>query len=349
MEVDPRQALVRIFVLMVKVGIIGAGYWGTNLIRSFNDVEGAALTAVSDTKPGRLHYVEKRYPHVKTTADYRELIEDPQLDAIVVSTPVPTHYALGKEVLQAGKHAFIEKPLAYSLKDAVELAELAKARNLRLAVGHVYQFSPAVEWLVSHLTSGQLGKVFHFDSIRINSGPPKSEVDVVWDLAPHDLSIICYFMRRAGLSLAVKDIRVMGHRYVRESLCDLIHIYLDFESGLSAHIHVSWVTSNKVRLMQISAERGTVVFDDMVPSEKIKIFSEAVDTRIGADESQSVELAYRPGDIFIPTLPRHEPLGRECSHFIDCVSKEIDPINNGDVGVDVVRLLEQITFEVKHG
>jgi predicted dehydrogenase len=334
---------------MVRVGIIGAGYWGTNLIRSFNDIEGAELAAVADTKPGRLSYVDKRYPHVKTTADYRELLSDPTIDAIVVSTPVTTHFDIGKEVLLAGKHAFIEKPLAYNFRDASELHELALQKNRRLAVGHIYQFSPAVEWMVTHLTTGQLGDVYHIDTSRINSGPPKSEVDVVWDLAPHDLSIILYFMRRAGLSTGVKSLRAMGHSYTREGLTDLVHIFIEFDSGLSAHIHVSWVTSNKVRLMQISAKKGTVVFDDMAPSEKVKVFSEAIDTRINADASKDEELTYRPGDIFIPTLPRREPLSRECSHFIDAIQTGTETENDGSIGVEVVRLLEMISEEVKRG
>jgi predicted dehydrogenase len=332
---------------MIKVGIIGAGYWGTNLIRAFNDIEGATLVSVADTKSGRLQYVNKRYPHVSTTSDYRELLSDPSVEAIVVATPVTTHYAVGKEVLQAGKHAFLEKPMTYSHTEAEELRDLAISKDLRLAVGHVYQFSPAVQWLVSHLTSGQLGKVFHIDTMRINSGPPKSEVDVIWDLAPHDISILLYFMREAGLSSSVKSLKVMGHKYTRNALCDLIHIFIEFDSGFSAHIHVSWVTSNKVRLMQISAERGTVVFDDMAPVEKIKIFSEAIDSRINADESKAEELSYRPGDIFIPTLPRHEPLGRECAHFIDCIETGMTPINDGSIGADVVGLLEMISEELQ--
>lgn len=330
---------------MVKVGIVGAGYWGTNLIRAFNDVEGAALAAVADRKLGRLSYVEKRYPHVKVTSDLNDLLLDPDIDAIVVATPVPTHHEVGRRVLMAGKHAFIEKPMAYTEQEASELNAIAKQQGLKLAVGHVYQFSPAVEWLIAHATSGQVGKVYHVDTIRINSGPPRSEVDVIWDLAPHDLSILLYYMKMTGLSLQVRDLRVMGHRYTRTNLFDLVHIYIDFECGLSAHIHVSWVTSNKVRLMQISSEKGTIVFDDMAPTEKIKIYSEAVDTRVNADESKSEELTYRPGDIFIPTLPRHEPLGRECAHFIDCILTDRTPINDGDIGVEVVGLLEAISKE----
>lgn len=334
---------------MVKVGIIGAGYWGTNLIRTFNDIEGASLVAVSDQKPGRLSYVNKRYPHVRTTPNYREILDDPTIEAVVVATPVTTHYEIGMQVLQAGKHAFVEKPMTYSYQEAAELYKLAQEKDLRLAVGHVYQFSPAVEWLITHLTSGQLGKVFHIDTIRINSGPPQSEVDVLWDLAPHDLSIILYFMRKAGLSSEVKSLRVMGHKFTRDSLCDLIHIFLEFESGFSAHIHVSWVTSNKVRLMQISAEKGTVVFDDMAPVEKVKVFSEAIDTRINADASKDEELTYRPGDIFIPTLPRREPLSRECSHFIEAIQKGTEAENDGAIGAEVVRLLEMITTELNNG
>ena len=170
--------------------------------------------------------------------------------------------------------------------------------------------------------------------------------DVVWDLAPHDLSILIYLMWQSGLSSEVERIQVMGNNFIKETLTDLIHIFIEFTCGLTAHIHVSWVTSNKVRLMQLSAEHGTVVFDDMQPSEKIKVYSQGVDTRLNADDSKSVELTYRPGDIFIPTLPRHEPLAAECRHFVDCIETGNLPINGGKIGVEVVRLLEMITREI---
>ncbi len=334
---------------MVKIGIIGAGYWGSNLIRSFNDTEGAAIVAVADRKEGRLNFVSKRYPHIRVTDDMNDLLRDNAIDAIVVATSVPTHYEIGRQVLEAGKHAMIEKPMAYSYADAQKLHELAMVRKRVLTVGHVYQFSPAVEWLAARIGSGNLGKLFHIDSIRINLGPPQSEVDVVWDLAPHDLSILIYIMWQTGLSTEVRSMRVMAGSFVKDTLADLTHIFIEFECGVTAHVHVSWVTSNKVRLMQISAEHGTVVFDDMQPAEKIKIYSQGVDTRVGADESQAAELTYRPGDIFIPTLPRHEPLAAECRHFVDCIETAKEPINGGKIGVEVVRLLEMIEREIEDG
>jgi len=334
---------------MVRIGIIGAGYWGTNLVRAFNDTEGAQIVGVADKKQGRLQFVEKRYPHIRVTGEMDDLLNDPEIDAIVVSTPVPTHYDIGRRVIEAGKHAMIEKPLAYSYSDASKLKELAEKNKRVLTVGHVYQFSPAVEWLASRISSGTLGRLFHIDSIRINLGPPASEVDVVWDLAPHDLSIILYLMKQAGLKTEVRSLKVMAGSFVKDHLADLTHIFIEFECGMTAHVHVSWVTSNKVRLMQLSAEHGTVVFDDMQPAEKIKVYSQGVDTRVGADESQAAELTYRPGDIFIPTLPRHEPLAAECRHFIDCIKSGKEPVNGGPIGAEVVHLLEMISTEInKH-
>lgn len=331
---------------MVTIGIIGAGYWGSNLVRAFNDTEGAAIVAVADRKPGRLHFVEKRYPHIRVTSSAQDLLDDPSIDAVVIATPVPTHHEVAKAALLAGKHVMVEKPLANTLADAEELCELAERVQRILTVGHVYQFSPAVEWLARRIAADGLGRIFHIDSMRINLGPPHSEVDVVWDLAPHDLSILVYLAWQSGLSTEVRRMQVMGKHFVRESLLDLVHIFIEFESGLTAHVHVSWVTSNKVRLLQLSSERGTVVFDDMAPIEKIKVYSEAIDTRTNADDSQSEELTYRPGDIFIPTLPRHEPLAAECRHFVDCIASGNRPINDGRIGVEVVKLLEMITNEV---
>ncbi len=334
---------------MIGIGIVGVGYWGSNLVRAFNDTEGAEMIGVADMRPGRLNFVEKRYPHIKTTPNLDDLLSNPAIDAIAIATPVPTHYEVAMRVLDAGKHAFVEKPMSYSATDAQSLYEKSVATGLTLAVGHVYQFSPAVEWLTKRLSSGGFGTLFHIDSSRINLGPPFSEVDVVWDLAPHDLSILVYVMWSAGLSTKVKRLHVMGNTFTHEGLADLVHVFIEFESGVTAHIHVSWVATNKVRLMQISSEMGTVVFDDMAPIEKIKVFSGAIDTRIETGENQSGELAYRPGDIFIPTLPRHEPLSAECRHFVDCIATGKEPINGGRIGVEVVRLLEMITNQVNAG
>ena len=333
---------------MVRIGIVGAGYWGSNLVRSFNDTEGAQIVAVCDKKQGRLGFVEKRYPHIRVTQDMDSLLNDPTIDAMVIATPVPMHYEHGKAVLDAGKHLMLEKPMTHKFSEAAALRDLAAEKGLTLTVGHVYQFSPAVQWLASRIASGKLGQLFHVDSIRINLGPPYSEVDVVWDLAPHDLSILIYIMWQSGLSTEVAKMQVMGNNFVKESLTDLIHIFIEFICGLTAHIHVSWVTSNKVRLLQISAEHGTVVFDDMQPTEKIKVFSQGVDTRVGADDTKSVELSYRPGDIFIPTLPRQEPLSSECRHFIDCIETGNEPLNGGKIGAEVVRLAEMITAAMKN-
>jgi predicted dehydrogenase len=334
---------------MVKVGIIGVGYWGTNLVRAFNDIEGAAIVRVAERKAGRVQFVEKRYPHVKVTPDYEDILNDPTIDAVIVSTPVPTHFDIASRVLRAGKHVFVEKPLAYSSQDAAALVALANKMKLVLAVGHVYQFSPAVTWLAKRIESQKLGKIFHIDSARINLGPPHSEVNVLWDLAPHDLSIILHLVRSSGLSTKVTNLQVMADRFTHASLTDMAHVFIRFECGITAHVHVSWVAANKVRLMQISTEVGTVVFDDIAPVEKIKVYSEAVDNRKGADDSNSVQLSYRPGDIFIPTLPRDEPLSLECRHFIECVQSGAKPINGGEIGLEVVTLLERISRAIDIG
>ncbi len=202
--------------------------WGSNLIRSFNDTEGAAIVAVADRKEGRLQFVSKRYPHIRVTDDMNDLLQDKAIDAIVVATSVPTHYEIGRQVLEAGKHAMIEKPMAYSYADAKKLHELATFLKRVLTVGHVYQFSPAVEWLAARIGSGNLGKLFHIDSIRINLGPPQSEVNVVWDLAPHDLSILIYIMWQTGLSTEVRSMRVMSGSFVKDKLADLTHIFIEF-------------------------------------------------------------------------------------------------------------------------
>jgi predicted dehydrogenase len=334
---------------MVRVGIIGVGYWGVNLVRTFNDVEGAEVGRVIDQRPGRLQFVEKRYPHIRTSSDVQDAIDDPSLDAIVVATPVPTHFEIAMRVLDAGKHCFVEKPLAFNARDAATLANRGSELGKTIAVGHVYQFSPAVSWMASALANGTFGALHHIDSMRINLGPPKSEVDVLWDLAPHDISILLFLLQSAGYSTKVTRIRAMGSKCYHEALTDLAHVFLEFASGVTAHIHVSWVTTNKIRLLQLSAERSSVIFDDMQPIEKVKVFKEAFDSRIGADDLHAAELSYRPGDIYVPALPKHEPLSLECKHFIDCIASGARPINNAMIGEEVVRLLEDISRVLEEG
>lgn len=327
---------------MINVVIIGIGYWGANLLRAFNDVEGANLVAVVEKKEGRLEYVRKRYPHVKCFSSIDQL-DGIDFDAVAIATPVPTHAALAKRFLLDGKHAFIEKPMAHTTQAARELVEIAKEKNLRLAVGHVYQFSPAVQWIANALHDERLKHVYHIDSIRMNLGPPASDVDVVWDLAPHDLSIILYMLKSAGLSTTVTNVMVQKRKYQRTDLDDLAHVFIEFEGGVTAHVHVSWVTSNKVRLLHLSCDKATVVFDDMAPLEKVRFFNEAIDTRRNADDKNALELSYRPGDIFVPTLPRMEPLTAECKHFIECIQEGKEPLNGGAIGLEVVTLLEEIS------
>ena len=327
---------------MVRVAIVGVGYWGVNLVRAFNDIEGAQVARVIDQRPGRLQFVEKRYPHIVTSSSIEDALQDDGIDAIVVATPVPTHYEVARRVLEAGKHCFVEKPLSYLASDAEKLARLGEAKGKTIAVGHVYQFSPAVTWMASALANGMFGELHHIDSMRINLGPPKSEVDVLWDLAPHDISILLFLLRSAGYSTKITRLRSMGSKCYHGDLIDLAHVFLEFESGITAHIHVSWVTTNKIRLLQLSAERSSVIFDDMQPIEKVKVFKEAFDSRVGADDLHAAELSYRPGDIYVPALPKHEPLSLECKHFIDCIESGSTPINNASIGVEVVSTLEKI-------
>jgi predicted dehydrogenase len=328
---------------LVHVGIIGVGYWGVNLVRAFNDIEGATVRRVIDQRPGRLQFVEKRYPHMLTSAHIADVLQDPEIDAIVIATPVPTHHDLARKVLEAGKHCFVEKPLAFTAEDAQDLATIGHKTGKTIAVGHVYQFSPAVTWMAAALANGTFGALHHIDSMRINLGPPKSEVDVVWDLAPHDISILLFLLQKAGYSTKISRLHAMGSRCYHDELIDLAHVFIEFDSGVTAHIHVSWVTTNKIRLLQLSAERSSVIFDDMQPIEKVKVFKEAFDSRIGADDLHSAELSYRPGDIYVPALPKQEPLSLECKHFIECIESGSTPINDAKIGQEVVAILEQIS------
>jgi len=324
---------------LVTIGIIGCGYWGPNLVRNFMGIPGARVKTVCDLRTGRLESIQENYPEVGITTDYQSVIDDEEINAVVIATPVDTHYRLGEQVLRAGKHLFVEKPLALNAADAWALVELARSVGKVLVVGHVFQFAPGVRRIKREIDAGILGKVFHVSSSRINLGPPDPTLDVIWDLAPHDCSIILHLLGETPCGVMAR-----GDSYKRNGVIDNAHIELVFPSGATAHIHVSWLSANKMRLMQLFGEKGSITYDEMLALDgKVKRFDNGIDNRLMVGDTDTTQLGYSTGDIHVLQLEQHEPLRMECADFVRAINTGTASVNDGVMGARVVELLETIS------
>jgi predicted dehydrogenase len=327
---------------LTTVGIIGCGYWGPNLVRNFSGLPGVRVKYVSDLRPGRLQFISENYPDVITTEDYSAVLDDAEVDAVVVATPVTTHRQIAELAFGAGKHVFVEKPMAHTAEDAWAMVEMAREAGKVLAVGHIFQFAPGVRKLREQIESGSLGKVFHLTSTRINLGPPKTTVDVVWDLAPHDLSIILHLLDEMPTEVVAR-----GGSYQWEGWIDNAHVDMRFPSGATAHLYVSWLSANKTRLTQVFCEYGSMIYDEMLALDgKVKLYGRGVDNRVNAKDTDAVQLSYSAGEIHVLPLEQHEPLRMECAEFIRAVTTGSSIPNNGTIGARVVELLEWISREI---
>lgn len=341
----------------VNIGVVGCGYWGPNLVRNFASLPNCKVKTVSDLKPGRLEYIKREFPFVETTKNFRDIIKDRSINAVCIATPVSTHKEYAEEALFFGKHVFIEKPLTDNSEDAESLVFTAKRLNKKIAVGHVFQYSPAVRRIKSLLKSNTIGKIFHITSTRINLGPPDSEVDVIWDLGPHDFSIILHLLgeipwkiscNKDSFSESKYDAASLARKKSGKNLINNAHIDLSFKSGITAHVHLSWLSSNKTRLMQIFGTEGTIVYDEMLALDgKVKLYGKGIDNRIKNRSSESVKLGYHAGDIQVMQLEQHEPLRMECEEFINAIVNNSTLVNDGKMGYEVVKMLETASESFK--
>jgi predicted dehydrogenase len=316
---------------VLHVGVIGAGYWGPNLIRNFNEAPGAEPVAVADLSPDRLRTIRKRYPSIHTSTDHRELLADASIDAVAIATPISTHRALCEEALAAGKHVLVEKPLAGSSADAEAIVRAARAAGRTLMVGHTFVYNPAVTAVRNLLERGELGRVHYIDSQRVNLGLHQFDFNVLWDLGPHDVSITLYWLGEEPVW-----VQCTGGSFVQEGIEDVVWLMMGFPSGAIAHAHLSWLAPGKLRTMTVIGSRKMAVYDDVSSVEKVKIFDQGVD-KLEPDE---LRRAYRAGDILSPRVPVTEALQVEVQHFIECVRTGKRPLSDGEAGLSVVRVLE---------
>jgi predicted dehydrogenase len=327
----------------VKIGVIGSGYWGPNLIRNFVELPDAEVVVVADLSDDRLGYVRSRYPRIKTTRNYRDFFKLP-LDAVVVATPPATHYPIALECLQHGLHVLVEKPLTLDSWHAGKLIEVATAQDLMLMVGHTFEYNPAVRALKEMIESGELGDVYYIDMVRVNLGLFQADLNVLWDLAPHDISMLLYLLGENPIS-----VNASGSASIFNGKHDTAHVHLLFPDEVQAHVHVSWLHPSKVRRVTVVGSKKMVVYDDVETLEKIKIYDKGVNAPPYTDSYGEFQCSYRYGNVVIPNIAFAEPLRLECQHFLDSIRNHTEPQSDGWAGWRVVKVLEVADRSLQNG
>jgi predicted dehydrogenase len=328
----------------IKVGIIGYGYWGPNLTRNFYELPGADLVVITDLNAERLKQAQSKYPQNQVTQDYRKLF-NMGLDAIVIATPPATHYEIAKECLEHNLHVLVEKPLTIKSEDAQGLVNLADARGLTLMVGHIFMYNTAVHALKNYIDSGELGEIYYIDAARLSLGLFQRNSNVMWDLAPHDISIMLYLFGKRPISVSAH-----GMPCVFNDIIDVAYLNLIFPGNIPAFIHVSWLDPCKVRRITVVGSRKMAVFNDVENEQKIKIYDKGVDVPVYTNGGfGEFNCSYHYGDITIPNVRFAEPLRQECQHFIDCIVNHTVPMSSGQDGLEVVKILEIAHHSMNNG
>ena len=322
------------------MGVIGAGYWGPNIVRNLYEAPGAEAVAVADLSQERLDAISKRFPSLRVTTDYREVIGDPTIDAICIVTPVGTHRKFAEEAFAAGKHVFVEKPLAQSVSDAEAIVRAQERAGKTLMVGHTFVYNPAVEVVKGILDSDGIGTVYYLDSQRVNLGLHQFDTNVLWDLGPHDVSITLYWLDQEP-----EWVQCSGASFAQPDIEDVVFLMIGFPSGAIAHAHLSWLAPSKLRTTTVIGSQKMVIYDDNQSVEKVKIYDQGVD-KLEADE---LRRSYRAGDIHSPRVSMTEALQVEMRHFIECVRDGKKPRTDGEAGLVVVRVLELAMRSLRSG
>ena len=317
----------------LKVAIIGCGYWGPNLVRNFTNLENCTVTYVVDKLPGRLGKIKKLYPEIDTTKSFDQVLEDTEIDSIVIATPVSTHYNLAKRALEAKKHVLVEKPMTNSIKDAEELVELSKKMNKVLMVDHTYLYTGAVQKIKHLIDSDLLGEIQYIDSTRINLGLFQSDINVLWDLAPHDISICTYLVKEKPVS-----VQAIGKSHKKNNLEDIAYLTLHYNSNKIMHISCSWISPVKIRHMLIGGTKRMIVFNDLESTEKVKVYDSGYEEK--TIKSNKFLTDYRVGDVYVPKLEMTEGLSNLVSDFASAIKSKKIPISNNKLSLMTVKILE---------
>ncbi len=328
---------------MVNIGIIGYGYWGPNLVRNFAELSGAAVRAVSDLDATKLATVQRRFPAVTVSTDYQDLLRDAKIDAIAIATPVHTHYALALEALRAGKHVWVEKPMTETAEQAQHLVDEAEARGLVLLVDHTFLYTGSVMKMAELIKTGELGRIYYYDSTRVNLGLFQRDVSVISDLAVHDFSILDYLLGEHPIAVSAS-----GTNHFPGTPENLAYVTLFYESGTIAHANVSWLAPVKVRQILVGGSKKMIIYDDLDPSEKIKVYDKGVSFTDDPQKIHEMRVGYRTGDMWAPKLEATEALRVEGEHFVDCIERQLTPKSDGQLGLRVVELIEAANRSMRH-
>ncbi len=326
----------------MKIGIVGYGYWGPNLTRNFHAADGCDVVAICDHDPKRLDQARSLYPTVITVADIDGLLSH-DLDAVAIATPVASHFELAMQALKAGKHVLIEKPIAASTREAEQMITESEARKLTLMVDHTFIYTGAVQKINELIKRGKLGKIKYFDSTRINLGLYQHDVDVIWDLAVHDLSILDFIIGESPTSVSA-----VAASHVPGMPSDMAYLTMFYKEGAMAHISVNWLSPVKVRRTVIGGTKKMIVWDDLEPSEKIKVYDTGITAGNDPEKIHNLIIDYRVGDMWAPKIEMHEALALEAQHFVDCVRNGSPPITSGAIGLSVIKILEAASESQKN-
>jgi len=329
---------------MIKLGVIGYGYWGPNIVRNFFSNHEKTVVKICDLSVDRLKIAHTNYPTITTTTDPMEVIHDPEIDAVAIITPVFTHFELAKESLLYGKHVFIEKPFTSTSQQAEELIELAAKKNLLIMVDHTFLFTGAVMKMKELVENGSLGNLYYYDSVRVNLGLFQHDINVIWDLAPHDISIMNYLVP----GLKPVSVSATGACHVGTGLEDVAYLFVKYENNFIAHFHSNWLSPVKIRKTLIAGDKKMLVWDDLEQDNKIKIFDSGIEVK-NKEEMYRLLVQYRTGEMYTPRIENIEALKVETEYFINCIkSNDLHPFNDGEAGLAVVKILEASDLSLKN-
>ncbi len=328
----------------IKVGVVGCGYWGPNLVRNFRSLPDCDLKIMCDISEQRLVHLKSLYPEVEGETDYNHMLNGIGLDAVIIATAVKSHYSMAKASLLSGKHTFIEKPMASSSEECQELIDIARKNGLVLMTGHTFLYSPAVRKIKEIVKRGDIGEIRYICARRLNLGLFQKDINVAWDLAPHDISIILHMMEDRPTV-----VNCQGSAHITPGVEDVTTMWLGFPGERSAIVHSSWLDPRKIREMTIVGSKRMIVYDDVSPLEKIRIFDTRVEGPPHYDTFAEFHYAYHYGDVYIPYIRQEEPLKNECQHFLDCIRQGTQPLTDGEDGLGLVRILEASTQSLRKG
>jgi predicted dehydrogenase len=326
---------------MIHIAVIGYGYWGPNLVRNFQETERACMAVCCDMNPQRLAQAKAKYPSLEITPDYEAVLNNPIVDAVAIATPVATHYAFARHALEHGKHVLVEKPLAASVAEAESLIEIADKHGLTLMVNHTFIYTGAVRKMKEIIGRGDLGDLYYFDSVRINLGLIQRDVNVLWDLAPHDIAILDHLVEEKPVSICAN-----GACHIGNGIENVAYLTVYFDSGLIAHFHNNWLAPVKIRTVLVGGSKKMILYDDMESSEKVKVYDRGVDIT-STEVVHRALISYRLGDMWAPKLDQTEALRLIAAEFVDCIETGRRPLTDGLGGLNVVKILEAAEMSIK--